>query len=277
MATAVETAVRAGAERPRRAQGFVLRLYAGVVLAFLYLPILVIVLFSFSSNRIPTLPIDALTLDWYRRAFSNAAIWESLRNSIVIASGVGLVSCVVGLLAAKELAWREFRGKGLILLFVLIPLVVPLLVFGLASFLLFRAIHVPQGTLAVTLTHSVFGISFATLILFSRLLDFRRSLLEAAASLGASPTRVFFEVLVPVAAPGLIAAFLLAFLSSFDEFIVAFFVIGFGRTMPVTIWSSLRNGISPEINALATQVLLISASIGLVAQWLMVRTGRSRR
>ena len=253
-----------------------LRTYVGLLLAFLYLPILVIILFSFSSNRIPTLPIESLTLDWYRKAYGNVAIWRSLRNSILLATGVGLVSCVVGLLAAKELAWREFRGKGLILLLILIPLIVPLLVFGLASFLLFRAIHVPPGLFAVFLAHSVFGISFATLILYSRLLDFRRSLLEAAASLGASPTRAFFEVLVPLAAPGLIAAFLLAFLSSFDEFIVAFFVIGFSHTMPVTIWASLRNGISPQINAMATQVLLISASAALLAQWLMVRSKRSR-
>jgi ABC-type spermidine/putrescine transport system permease subunit II len=182
----------------------------------------------------------------------------------------------VGLLAAKELAWRSFRGKGLILLIVLIPLVVPLLAFGLASYLLFDAAHVPLGTFAVILAHCVFGIAFATLILSSRLLDFRRSLLEAAASLGASPVRVFFEVLVPIAAPGLMAAFLLAFLSSFDEFIVAFFVIGFDQTLPVAIWSQLRNGISPEINAIATLVLALTISLAFVAQWSIARSGRRR-
>lgn len=262
--------------RRRRWAGTGLRAYAALVLAFLYLPIVVIVIFSFSAGRIPTLPIESLTLDWYRRAFSDPLIWQSLRNSILVATGVGLVSCVVGLLAGKELAWREFRGKGLILLVVLIPMVVPLLVFGLASYLLIRAIHIPEGTFAVMLTHSVFGISFATLILYSRLLGFRRSLLEAAATLGAPPIRVFFEILVPLVMPGLIAAFLLAFLSSFDEFIVAFFVIGFGRTLPVTIWSQLRGGISPEINAIATQVLLISITLGIAAQWLIVRSSRSR-
>ena len=254
-----------------------IRVYAGLVLAFLYLPILVIVVFSFSANRIPTLPITSLTMDWYRSAFEDPIIWQSLRSSVLIAIGVGVLSCVVGLLAAKELAWRDFRGKGVVLLLVLVPMIVPLLVYGLASYLLFRALGIPEGTFAVFLTHCIFGISFATLILYSRLLDFRRSLLEAASSLGAGPVRVFFEVLVPLAAPGLIAAFLLAFLSSFDEFIVAFFVIGFGRTLPITIWSQLRGGISPEINAIATQVLAISLTLGLVAQWLIVRGRRAYR
>jgi spermidine/putrescine transport system permease protein len=264
--------------KPRRRWGdLALRGYAVVVLLFLYLPIVVIVLFSFSSNRIPSLPIQALTMDWYRMAWADALVWQSLRSSLLIATGVGLISCVVGLLAAKELAWREFPGKGLVLLIVLIPLIVPLLVFGLASYLLYHTIHIPQGTLAVTIAHSVFGISFATLILYSRLLDFRKSLLEASASLGAGPVRTFFEVLVPLVMPGLIAAFLLAFLSSFDEFIVAFFVIGFGRTLPVTIWSQLRNGISPEINAIATQVLLISITLGIVAQVLIGRSARRGR
>lgn len=260
-----------------RRSTWLLRGYGGLVLAFLYLPILVIVAFSFSSNRIPTLPIRSLTLEWYRAAASDTAVWQSLRTSLVIATVVGLVSCIVGLLAAKELAWQRFRGKGLILLLVLVPMVVPLLAFGLASFLLFRAIGIEEGTLAVTLAHMVFGISFATLILYSRLLDFRLSLMEAAASLGASPTRAFFEVLVPLAAPGLVAAFLLAFLSSFDEFIVAFFVIGFGDTLPVTIWSQLRNGISPEINAIATQVLVLTLGLGLAAQWFIARGSRDAR
>lgn len=280
MAATTITATGAHVVAPRRRRRWddiALRGYAALVLLFLYLPIVVIVLFSFSSNRIPTLPIRSLTLDWYRAAYADAIVWQSLRSSLLIATGVGLISCVVGLLAAKELAWREFRGKGLVLLFVLIPMIVPLLVFGLASFLLFRAIGLPEGTLAVMIAHCVFGISFATLILYSRLLDFRRSLLEASASLGASPVRTFFEVLVPLVAPGLIAAFLLAFLSSFDEFIVAFFVIGFGRTLPVTIWSQLRNGISPEINAIAAQVLLISVTLGLVAQVLFARASRTRR
>jgi spermidine/putrescine transport system permease protein len=264
--------------RPRggRWSNLGLRVYAGLVFVFLYMPIVVIILFSFSSNRIPTLPIQSLTTDWYRKAFADPLIWQSLRTSVIIATMVGVISCVVGLLAAKELAWRDFRGKGVVLLLVLIPLIVPLLVFGLASYLLFRAIHIPEGSLAVVLAHCVFGISFATLILYSRLLDFRRSLLEAAAGLGASPVRVFFEVLVPLVAPGLLAAFLLAFLSSFDEFIVAFFVIGFGRTLPVTIWSQLRNGISPEINAIATMVLVLTISLACVAQWSIARGLRSR-
>jgi ABC-type spermidine/putrescine transport system permease subunit II len=264
--------------RPRggRWATLALRLYAVAVYAFLYLPIAVIVLFSFSSNRIPTWPIEALTLDWYREAFGNAPIWQALRTSLLVATAVGVISCVVGLLAAKELAFRSFRGKGLVLLVILIPLIVPLLAFGLASYLLFDAAHVPLGTFAVILAHCVFGISFATLILYSRLLDFRRSLLEAAASLGASPTRVFLEVLVPVAAPGLLAAFLLAFLSSFDEFIVAFFVIGFDETLPVAIWSQLRNGVNPQINAIATLVLALTITLAVVAQWSIARGGRRR-
>jgi ABC-type spermidine/putrescine transport system permease subunit II len=252
-----------------------LRIFAGLVYLFLYMPIVVIVVFSFSDSRLPTLPITGLTLDWYRKALGDHLLLGSLRTSLVVATCVGLVSCVIGLLAAKELAWREFRGKSAVLLFALSPMIVPLLVFGLAVHLWFDQIHIPAGPVAVVLAQSVFGISFATLILYSTLLRFPRSLIEAAQNLGASPPRIFFEVLVPLVIPGLLAAFLLAFLASFDEFLVAWFVIGFGQTLPVAIWSQLRNGISPEINAIATGVLLISFTLGICAQYLIVRGRRT--
>lgn len=274
-AAAIATPVHRGSRRRFSIGEVSLRIFAGLVYMFLYMPIAVIVLFSFSDSRIPTLPITGLTLDWYRKALGDHLLLNSLRTSLLVATSVGLVSCTVGLLAARELAWRQFRGKGAVLLFALSPMIVPLLVFGLAAHLWFDTIHVPQGTLAVVIAHGVFGISFATLILYSTLLSFPRSLIEAAQNLGASPVRVFFEVLIPLVIPGLLAAFLLAFLSSFDEFIVAWFVIGFGQTLPVAIWSQLRNGISPEINAIATQVLVISITLGVCAQWLIVRSRRS--
>jgi ABC-type spermidine/putrescine transport system permease subunit II len=245
--------------------------YGALIFAFLYIPIVTIVLFSFGDSVYPTLPFNGFTLDWYRSAFTDADLLESLRNSLLVAPAVGLVSATIGLLAARELSKYQFRGKGVILLIVLGPLLVPLIVFGLGLLLLFSALNLEPSIWGAVIAHSVFGISLSTLILYSRLLGFRESLMESAVDLGATPVRAFFEVMVPLVFPAFAAAFLLSFTLSFDEFLVAWFVIGFDTTLPVEIWGRLRYGITPEINAIATGVLLVSLTLGVVGQRLARR------
>ncbi len=252
--------------RPRRASRWMLRVYAVLIFAFLYVPILTIIVFSFGESVYPTLPITDWTLEWYRTALTDSQLLEALTKSLIIAPLVGFISATVGLLAARELARREFRGKGLVLLVLLGPLLVPLIVFGLGLLLLFSSLDVPSSIWGAVIAHSVFGISLSTLILYSRLISFRESLMESAADLGAAPARAFFEVMLPLVFPAFAAAFLLSFTLSFDEFIVAWFVIGFDTTLPVEIWGRLRYGITPEINAIATVVLLVSLTLGVLGQ-----------
>lgn len=257
--------------RRRRTSSYLLGAYVVLVFAFLYGPVVTIIVFSFGESVFPTIPIPGYTLDWYRSAFSDSQLLKSLRNSLVVAPIVGLASATVGLLAARELARHAFRGKGLVLLMVLGPLLVPLIVYGLSLLLLFTALNMEPSIWGAVIAHSVFGISLSTLILYSRLLGFRESLMESAIDLGATPVRAFFEVLVPLVFPAFAAAFLLSFTLSFDEFIVAWFVIGFDTTLPVEIWGRLRYGITPEINAIATLVLILSLTLGVIGQRLARR------
>jgi spermidine/putrescine transport system permease protein len=252
--------------RRKRRSSVILGGYGVLIYAFLYVPIITIIVFSFGESTYPTLPITAFTLDWYRSAFTDTDLLEGLRNSLIVAPVVGVVSATVGLLAARELSKHQFRGKGAILLIVLGPLLVPLIVFGLALLLLFSALNLEPSIWGAVIAHSVFGISLSTLILYSRLLGFRESLMESAVDLGATPVRAFFEVMVPLVFPAFAAAFLLSFTLSFDEFLVAWFVIGFDTTLPVEIWGRLRYGITPEINAIATGVLLVSLTLGVIGQ-----------
>jgi spermidine/putrescine transport system permease protein len=245
--------------------------WAGLVYAFLYLPILVIVLFSFDESKIPGLPLERLTLDWYSQAVNDQELLDGLRNTIVIALAVGLISTLVGLAGARELARRTFPGKGLLLMTLLAPLVVPPIVLGIGLLTMFDALGIELSRTAVVIAHCVFGISFSTLIIYSRLSGFRESLLEAARDLGANEWRVFREVVLPLVMPALMASFLLSFTLSFDEFIVAWLVIGFDTTLPVSIWNALRYGITPEINAIATLVILASLLLSLVGQLLAFR------
>lgn len=259
--------------RRRVGSGF-LRGYAGLMYLFLYAPMLTIAVFSFEQARFPSLPLTGFTTDWYGAAFTDTKLLESLRNSLIVAPIVGLISISFGLLAAYELARRNFRGKGLVLLVIVAPLIVPLIVFGLALLLLLAAVGFETSLGGAIIAHSVFGIAVSTLLIYSRLLGFQHSLVEAAQDLGATPVRSFVEVTLPLTVPALAAAFLLSFTISFDEFIVAWFVIGFDVTLPVEIWTRLRYGIKPEINAIATVVLLTSLVLGILGQRLVVRTRR---
>lgn len=245
--------------------------YAVLVYAFLYVPIITIVVFSFDQSRFPTLPITGWTLDWYRSAVSDVQLIDSLKNSLIVAPVAALLSTTIGLLGAHEIARRDFRGKGLILLVVVAPLIVPLIVFGLGLLLLFSVLDLNTGLMGAVIAHTVFGASLSTLIIYSRLQGFDESLMEAARDLGASPVRAFFEILLPLIIPALAASFLLSFTLSFDEFIVAWFVIGFDATLPIEIWGRLRYGIKPDINAIATIVLSISFALGILGQRLVVR------
>lgn len=265
----------ARAALPRRRWGDVaLRGWAVLVYGFLYVPILTIILLSFEQSTFPSLPLSGFTLDWYRTALGDGQLLTSLRNSLIVAPLAASISTVAGLMAGYELARREFRAKGAVLLVVVAPLIVPLIVYGLSLLILFSVIGFRTSLMGAVVAHSVFGISVSTLILYSRLINFPHSLVEAAQNLGASQVRAFFEVTLPLAVPALAASFLLTFTLSFDEFLVAWFVIGFDTTLPVEIWGRLRYGITPEINAIASIVLVVSLTLGVLGQRLNVRVRR---
>ncbi|HXV23075.1 MAG TPA: ABC transporter permease [Alphaproteobacteria bacterium] len=250
--------------------------YVSLVYAFFYIPIVVIILFAFSGRSIPALPLEHFTTRWFHEALDDRQLVASLWSSTWIALLTAVMATAIGMPAAMVLAWRPFRGKAIIFGLILSPIIIPQMVVGISLLLLFR--YSPQllGTIGIVIAHTTLTLCFSVMIFYSRLLGFRRSLIEAAMDLGASEPRVFFEVILPLTTPAILAVMLLTFTESFGEFIVAWFVAGFEETLPIAIWTSLRFGLSPKINAIATLIMIVSITLSAFAQFWILRQTRGK-
>ncbi len=260
----------AGASGRRMALGF----YATLIYLFLYLPIAVIILFSFDAKPIPGLPIEELTTSWFGEMLKDQELVGSLLTSLRLAIISALLSTLLAMPAAMVLAWQQIRFKSLVMAMVLGPVVLPQLVLGLGLVILMRAAPSAIGEPAIILAHTTITSSYATLILYSRFLGFRRSYIEAAMNLGANELTVFREIVLPLMRPALISVFLLAFTDAFGEFIVAWFVAGFTETLPISIWTSLRQVISPKVYALSSLIIIVTLAVSLVSQLWIIRQTR---
>lgn len=256
--------------------------------AFLYVPIAILMLYSFNDSRLVSV-WSHFSTRWYGELFANAQIGEALWLSLRIAAASATVSVLLGMLAALALQrWRAFIGRNTFEALAMTPLVLPEVLTGLALLLLFVFLgeHLGwpgrRGAVTITIAHITFGMAYATVVIRARLSQLDRGLEEAAADLGAPPWRVFRRVTLPLLMPAIVAAWLLAFTLSFDDVVVASFVTGPGAsTLPIVIFSSVRLGVSPQINALATLLVLFIAVLIVVAAWIlrdeMLRTRGSRQ
>lgn len=255
----------------------------GFGLAFLYLPIVVLVIYSFNAGRNVSV-WEGFSVKWYGALFANTELLNAALLSIEIAAMAATVSLIIGTAGGLVLSrFGPFRGRALLGGLMSAPLVMPEVLIGLSLLLLFVAIEGmigwPQrGILTVVIGHSTYCIAYLAVIVQSRLVSMDESIEEAAQDLGARPLTVFFRVTVPVIAPALISGWMLAFTLSFDDVVVASFTNGPGTTtLPVRIYSSMRLGIKPEINALASVIVLIVAVFAVIGGALMVRRERQRR
>jgi spermidine/putrescine transport system permease protein len=244
--------------------------YAAVVFAFLYLPIVVLILYSFNRDGVAGFPPRHLTFDWYRQLFGDAAIWDSVINSLIVAAASVALALTLGLLAALALDRVTFPGKALFRRLVLLPLILPGIITGLSLLMFVAFVGFPLSLLTVFLGHGTALISVATTELFAGLQKMDRSQEEASLDLGATPWQTFWRVTLPNLKLSLIAAGLLIFTLSMDEIAVTFFLIGRDTTLPLEIWGRLRRGITPEINAIST--LIFALSVALIVIWYRVRT-----
>jgi ABC-type spermidine/putrescine transport system permease subunit II len=248
----------------RSAQRLLATGYVTAVLLFLYIPIAVIVLFSFADSPRLSLPIEGLTLDWYRRALADPLMTTALQNSLVLAL---LSAFAAGMLGASfafgVVRLQSARLRSALLAASLLPAVIPLLVIGIALAVFFSALGLSQGLRNAAFGHVLVCLPFVILTMNSRLERFDFTLLEAAHDLGASPVRTFLDITFPLIRPSLQGAALLAAALSLDEFVVTWFNIGSQQTLPVLVWGLVRRGINPSINAVAS-ILLISL-IALIA------------
>jgi spermidine/putrescine transport system permease protein len=246
-----------------------LKVYAALVFIFIYLPVVVLILYSFNRDGVGGFPPRHLTLDWYRQLFGDGPIWDAVVNSLIVAAGSVALSLTLGLLAALALDRADFPGKALFRRLVLLPLILPGIITGL-SLLMFAVFAGAQLSLfTVFLGHGTALISVAATELFAGLQKMDRAQEEASLDLGATPWQTFWHITLPNLKLSLIAAGLLIFTLSMDEIAVTFFLIGRDNTLPLEIWGRLRRGITPEINAIST--LIFAVSVGLIVIWYRVR------
>jgi spermidine/putrescine transport system permease protein len=232
--------------------------HTAAVFAFLYLPIAVLILYSFNGQGVGGFPPHNLTLGWYRTLFEDAAIWDSVLNSLQVAFAAMLISLIFGIPAALALDRAQFPGKALFRRLVLLPLILPGIITGLSLLMLFNLASIKLSLLTITLGHGTALISVATTEVFAGLQKLDRAQEEASLDLGANYWQTFWRVTLPNLKLSIIGAALLIFTLSMDEIAVSFFLIGRDNTLPLEIWGRLRRGITPEINAVSTIIFIFS-------------------
>jgi spermidine/putrescine transport system permease protein len=238
-----------------------------LVVVFLYAPIVILLVFSFNNSALPSFPLSGFTLHWYHQFIDNADLRASLETSAIIASLTSLGAVILGTLASIALARRRFRAKALFSAFLLSPLVIPLVVFGVALLLLFHQLGIPRSIFTVVIGHIVISLPYTILVLVPRLEQIDASLEEAAYDLGASALRAFRSVTLPLILPAIMSAFLIAFTTSFDEYAVASFVVGTRVTFPIYLYAALRFPSQlPQVIAVAVVVLTVSLVVVVAAE-----------
>lgn len=246
-----------------------LSLHALAVFCFLYLPIVVLIVYSFNGQGVGGFPPRNLTLDWYRTLLGDAAIWDSVMNSLMVAFAAMAISLALGIPAALALDRAHFPGKALFRRLVLLPLILPGIITGLSLLMLFHEVDVKLSLLTIILGHGTALISVATTEVFSGLQKLDRAQEEASLDLGANYWQTFWRVTLPNLRLPIVGAALLIFTLSMDEIAVSFFLIGRDNTLPLEIWGRLRRGITPEINAISTVIFLFS--LAAIVAWYRVR------
>jgi len=243
---------------------------AGGVYLFLHLPILVLMVFSFNSSRFGV-SWTGFTLDWYRRLLERDDLLLGLRRSVLVGLATALVATVLGTLIAVALGRRRFRGRSAVEAFLYLPIVTPEIVVGISLLMLFAFAGVPLGLATITVAHIAFGVAFVAVVVRARLAGMDGSLEEAALTLGADEITAFRTVTLPLLAPGIVAGALLAFTLSFDDYVITSFVAGAGSsTLPLVVYSMVRRGIEPSVNAISTVVIVVTA----VLLWFADRMAR---
>ncbi|HIT68558.1 MAG TPA: ABC transporter permease [Candidatus Aphodomonas merdavium] len=240
--------------------------YIAIVLTFLYLPMLMVALFSFNPSKTAGV-MTGFTLEWYRELFTDKEIAKTLANSLKLAALSVGTAAVIGTAGAVALARKRMRLQGMMEGMAMLPAMVPEVVLGMAFLAAFTFAGLRLGMLTLYIAHTTFCIPYIFVLVRSRLASIDPQLEEAARDLGARPARVFFDITLPLALPAIVAGMLMAFAMSLDDVVISYFVTGPGaQTLPLKVYSSLKVGVTPEINALCTLTLGLVLIIVLIAQ-----------
>lgn len=243
-------------------------IYLAVILLLMYVPIVLVILYSFNQSKISSV-WDGFSLKWYVELFRDRALFESLINSIVLGVTASLAAAVIGTLGAVGSSKVELKGKGVVEYISTLPIMIPEIILGMVFMAFFSLLGLPFGMTTLIIAHTAFCIPYVFMLVKARLVGMDKSLEEAALDLGASKVRAFFDIVLPLIAPAIASGMLLSFAMSFDDVIISVFVTGVNsNTLPLKIYSQLKTGVTPKINALCTlmffaTLLLCGASMVL--------------
>lgn len=251
-------------------------LYIILFYTFIYIPIAVSIVFSFNDQKKNT-SWQGFTLDWWQQLFADSDIWQVVLNTLIVALVSTAFATVIGTLGAVGMVRHEFKGKQLLNSAVYIPIVIPEIVLAVALLCIYIKIDFPLGLWSIILGHSTLTLPFVVINVKSRLAGYDKSLEEAAMDLGANQRQTFFKVTLPMILPGILSGSFLAFTLSLDDLAISNFVTGIkSTTLPLEIQSMLRSGISPEINALTTLIMLIVAGAYIIFKVILPKQLESR-
>lgn len=252
-----------------------LRLYTALIFLFIFAPIAASVVFSFNSDRFPTIPLGSFTTHWYEVAFSDQDVWDAAQVSILVSVVTAVLATAIGFSAAYTDFRYDFFGKKAFLILALLPPTIPLVIFALATLGWLSVFGASGLVVSIIIAHTVLCAPFAMAVIRLRLNQMDPNLEPAAWNLGASEWATMKSVIIPFTLPSIIASLCLTAAVSFDEFAVAWFVSGLNKTVPVIILEILTGNIDPQINAIGSVVLLVSITLVVVAQVLVMGRGKS--
>jgi putative spermidine/putrescine transport system permease protein len=253
------------------------RVICGLIFAFLVIPILVIIPLSFNSEPYFTYPMPGYSLRWYEEFFNSPQWLLGLKNSIIVGVFATLVASVLGTLAALGLNRAEFPGKAAIMGVLISPIIVPIVITAAGMFYFYSLLGLTGTLTGLVFAHATIGVPFVIITVSATLAGFDNNLVRAGASLGASPVRTFFKITMPLILPGIVSGGLFAFITSWDELVIAIFLAGTEQhTLPRRMWSGIRELLSPTIMAVATLLILTSIALMVTMELLRRRTERLR-
>ena len=249
-------------------------IYLTLIYSFIFLPVAVLVLFSFQDGRLPVPPLKGLTLKWYAQILGDSALMQALGNSLVVALVSSAIAVTLGFLAAHALARHRLPGSTLMRGLLIAPMTVSYLIIALGLLSVINQSGLSPSLMITGIGHVVINLPLCFAILYASMGDHQKNIERAARDLGASELRVMWLISAPILLPSIIAAFFLSVTFSWDEFIIAFLLTRFEVTLPVEIWSMLRSGLSPATNAVGSLVFLISVTVLLALELLVFRKAK---
>lgn len=241
------------------------RIGGGLIVVFMLSPLLLLALFAFSDSSLVSFPITGLTLDWFVKLYSTPKFWAALQNSLIITGIVGAVSTVIGTMAASALARMPSRVAAPMMAAITLPVMLPPLVLAVALANYWATLGVRFGIVTVIVGHLVFTQPIVILIVYARMIGFDYATVNSARDLGASPLKAFLTITLPIIRPTIVGAALVAMALSIDDFVLTFFTIGGGSTLPIYMMGLMRRGVNPQINVASLVLIVMTIGASLIA------------